>query len=99
MEYIRNATQHTEGDGPRFDPQAVRDLKAQLPRDVSVAGPTLAADAIRTGLVDEYHLLVVPTMLGGGTRVLPGNVRIRLDLLDERRFANGIVYLRYQAQA
>jgi dihydrofolate reductase len=82
-----------------FDPQAVLDVKAQLPHGVSVAGPTLAAHAIRTGLVDEYHLLVVPTMLGGGTRVLPSNVRIRLDLLDERRFANGMVYLRYQAQA
>jgi hypothetical protein len=49
--------------------------------------------------VDEYHLVVVPTMLGGGTRVLPSNVCIGLDLLDERRFANGMVYLRYQAQA
>ena len=82
-----------------FHPQAVRELKAQSPLDISVAGPTLAAHAIRAGLVDEYHLLVVPAMLGGGTRVLPGNVRIRLDLLDERRFANGMVYLRYGAQA
>jgi dihydrofolate reductase len=82
-----------------FDPQAVRELKAQSPLDISVAGPTLAAHAIRTGLVDEYHLLVVPTMIGGGTRVLPSNVRIRLDLLNERRFANGMVYLRYHAWA
>jgi dihydrofolate reductase len=82
-----------------FDPQAVQQLKAQSPLDISVAGPTLAAQAIRTGLVDEYHLLVVPTMLGGGIRVLPGNVCIRLNLRDERRFANGMVYLRYQAQA
>ena|SRR5690348_12728505 len=82
-----------------FHPQAVRELKAQSPLDISVAGPTLAADAIRTGLLDEYPLPVVPTMLGGGMRVLPGNVRIRLDLLDERRLANGIVYLRYHAQA
>ena len=82
-----------------FDPQAVRDLKAQLPHDVSVAGPTLAAQAIRTGLVDEYHLLVVPMMIGGGTRVLPSNVCIKLDLLDERRFANGMVYLRYHTRA
>jgi len=82
-----------------FHPQAVRELKAQLPLDISVAGPTLAAHAIRTGLVDEYHLLVVPTMLGGGIRVLPRNVRIRLDLLDERRFADGMVYLRYREQA
>src|SRR5262245_27796691 len=79
-----------------FDPQAVRDLKAQLPHDLSVAGPTLAADAIRTGLVDECHLLLVPIMLGGGNRVLPGDVCLRLDLLDERRFANGMVHLRYR---
>ncbi len=82
-----------------FDPQAVRELKAQSPLDISVAGPTLAAHAIRTGLVDEYHLLVVPTLLGGGIRVLPANVRVRLDLLDERRFANGWVYLRYHTRA
>jgi riboflavin biosynthesis pyrimidine reductase len=82
-----------------FDPQAVRDLKAQLPHNVSVAGPTLAAHAIRTGLVDEYHLLVVPTMLGRGTPELPSDVHIRLDLLDERRFANVMVYLSYRTQA
>ena len=74
-------------------------MKAQSPLDISVAGPTLAAHAIRTGLVDEHHLLIVPTLLGGGIRVLPSNVRVKLDLLDERRFANGWVYLRYQAQA
>ena len=82
-----------------FDPQGVRDLKAQLPHDISVAGPTLAAHAIRTGLVDEYHLFVVPMMIGGGNRVLPSNVCAKLDLLDERRFANGMVYLRYRTQA
>src|SRR5438067_10010455 len=53
-----------------FDPQLVRDLKAQLPHDLSVGGPALAAHAIRAGLVDEFHLLVVPTMLGCGKRVL-----------------------------
>src|SRR5581483_8357628 len=80
-----------------FDAQAVRELKAQSPLDISVAGPTLAAHAIRAGLVDEYHLLVVPTLLGGGIQVLPSNVRIGLELLDERRFASGWVYLRYHA--
>ena len=74
-------------------------MKAQSPLDISVAGPTLAGHAIRTGLVDEYRLLVVPTMLGGGKRVLPSNVCVRLGLLDERRFANGWVYLRYHTQA
>jgi dihydrofolate reductase len=82
-----------------FEPQAVRDLKAQLPHDISVAGPNLAAQAIRAGLVDEYQLLVVPVMLGGGKRILPGNVGVRLDLLDERRFGNGWVYLRYRTRA
>lgn len=81
-----------------FDPPAVRALKAQSPRDLSVAGPTLAAHAIRAGLVDEYHLLVVPALLGGGIRVLPANVRGNLAILDERRFANGWVYLRYRPQ-
>jgi dihydrofolate reductase len=71
-----------------FDPQVVRDLKAQLPHDVSVGGPTLAA-----------QLFVVPMMIGGGKRVLPSNVCVKLDLLDERRFANGMVYLRYRTQA
>ncbi len=80
-----------------FDAQTVRDLKARLPHDVSVGGPTLAAHAIRTGLVDEYHLFVVPVLRGGGKRVLPSNVCVKLDLLDERRFLNGVVYLRYGA--
>lgn len=82
-----------------FDPQAVRELKARLPRDVSVGGPTLAAHAIRAGLVDEYHLVVVPMILGGGKRVLPGDLRVKLELIDERRFANGTVYLRYHTRA
>ena len=82
-----------------FDPQAVRNLKTQSPHDVSVAGPNLAAQAIRAGFVDEYHLLVVPMMRGGGKRVLPSDVCVKLDLLDERRFANGMVHLRYHTRA
>ena len=82
-----------------FEPQAVRDLKTQLPHNVSVAGPNLAAQAIRAGLVDEYQLLVIPIMLGGGKRVLPSNVGVKLDLLDERRIGNGWVYLRYRTRA
>ncbi len=82
-----------------FEPQAVRDLKTQLPHDLSVAGPNLAAQAIRAGLVDEYHLLIVPTLLGGGKRVLPSNVGVKLDFLDERRVGHGWVYLRYRTRA
>jgi len=81
-----------------FEPQAVRDLKAQLPHDISVAGPNLAAQAIRAGLVDEYQLLVIPIMLGSGKRVLPSNVGVKLDLLDERRVGNGWIYLRYRTR-
>ncbi|MFM8321479.1 MAG: dihydrofolate reductase family protein [Chloroflexota bacterium] len=80
----------------KFEPQAVRELKAQLPYDISVAGPNLAAQAIRAGLVDEFQLLAAPYLLGGGKRVLPGGAGIRLDLLDERQVGNGWVYLRYR---
>jgi dihydrofolate reductase len=80
-----------------FDPQVVRHLKAQLPHDVAVGGPTLAAHAIRAGIVDEYHLFVAPIIMGGDKPVLPGNVRVTLELLDERGFDNGMVYLRYRA--
>lgn len=79
-----------------FEPQAIRELKAQLPHDISVAGPTLAAQAIRAGLVDEVHLLVSPIIRGGGLPVLPRDVGVKLELLDERRVGNGWVYLRYQ---
>lgn len=82
-----------------FDPQAIRDRKAQSPRDLSVAGPTLAAHAIRAALLDEIHLLVVPVVIGGGKRVLPSDVCVKLDLPDDRRCANGMVYLRYQTRA
>lgn len=82
-----------------FEPQAVRDLKTQLPHDISVEGPNLAAQAIRAGLVDEYHLLVVPVVLGGGKRVLPSHIDVKLDLLDERRVGNGWVYLHYRTRA
>jgi len=80
-----------------FDPQVVRGLMSQLHHDVAVGGPTLAAHAIRAGLVDEYHMFVAPVIIGGGKPILPGNVRATLELMDERRFENGMVYLRYRA--
>lgn len=80
----------------RFDPAAVRTLKQR--GDVSVGGPGLAASVIRAGLVDEYHLFVTPVVVGGGTAVFPDGVRAGLDLVDEHRFASGVVYLRYRAQ-
>jgi dihydrofolate reductase len=78
-----------------FDPEAVRELKATSERDLLIGGPELAAEAIRAGLVDEYHLVLAPVVVGGGKRALPDGVRVDLELLDERRFASGFVYLRY----
>ena len=82
-----------------FDPEAVRQLKAAAARDLTVGGPELAAHAIEAGLVDEYQLFLVPVAVGGGTRALPdSSVRVNLELLDERRFRNGTVYLQYRAR-
>jgi dihydrofolate reductase len=77
-----------------FDPEAIRRLKEE--GEVSVGGPALAAEAIRAGLVDEYQLFLVPVLVGGGKRALPHGVRIDLELLDERRFEGGVVYVRYR---
>jgi dihydrofolate reductase len=81
-----------------FEPEAVRQLKAAAERDLMVGGPELAAQAFRAGLVDECHLFLAPIVVGGGKQSLPNAVRIELELLDERRFGNGMVYLRYRAR-
>jgi dihydrofolate reductase len=78
-----------------FDPGAVRQMKERADRDITVGGPVLAAEALRAGLVDECHLIVCPIVVGGGKKSLPSGVRLPLELLAERRFANGAVYLRY----
>ena len=83
---------------PEFDAQAVRRLKAEAAGEVGIGGPELAAQAIAAGLVDEYHLFLVPVLVGGGKRALPDGVRADLELVDERRFGNGTVYLRYRTQ-
>jgi len=79
-----------------FDPEAVRRQKTSAERDLSVGGPDLAAQAIKAGLVDELHLFVTPIIVGGGTPWLPDGVRVKLELLDERRFGSGVVYLQYR---
>jgi riboflavin biosynthesis pyrimidine reductase len=71
-------------------------MKAQAEGDIIVGGPELAAQAIKAGLVDEGHLFVAPIVVGGGKRSLPDNVRLNLELLDERRFGSGMVYLYYR---
>jgi dihydrofolate reductase len=81
-----------------FDPEAVRRMKAAAEHDLGVGGSELAAQAIKAGLVDEYHLFLTPVVVGGGIRSLPENARLKLELLDERRFGNGVVYLHYRTQ-
>jgi dihydrofolate reductase len=79
-----------------LDPAAVRRLKETTSGDLGIGGAELAARAIGAGLVDEYHLFLVPVVVGAGKRALP-DARLSLELLDERRFGNGTVYLRYGA--
>jgi dihydrofolate reductase len=81
-----------------FDPEAVRQMKAAAGSDLSVSGPGLAAHAFRAGLVDECRLFVTPIVVGGGNQALPDKLRVPLELLDERRFGNGMVYLCYRTR-
>jgi len=80
----------------QFDPGAIRDLKASATRDLTVGGAHLAAQAFKAGLVDECQLFVWPIVFGGGKPALPGDTRADLELVDERRFGNGVVCLRYR---
>jgi dihydrofolate reductase len=79
-----------------FEPEAIKQMKQAADRDISVGGAHLAAQALRTGLVDELQLFLSPVVIGAGTHSLPAGVRIGLDLQDERRFGNGVVHLRYR---
>jgi dihydrofolate reductase len=82
----------------KFDPDVVRALKDSAGSDLSIGGPHLAAEALRAGLVDEVRLLVSPVVVGGGNPALPDGVRVDLELLGERRFGNGVVYLHYRTR-
>jgi dihydrofolate reductase len=79
-----------------FDPDSVRRLKESAGRDLSIGGAELAGQAIKDGVVEEYHLFVNPVVVGGGTSTLPDNVRLNLELLDEHRFSSGVVHLHYR---
>jgi len=79
-----------------FDPGVIKEMKSTLERDITVAGPNLAAQAFRAGLVDECQLFVTPIILGGGKPSLPNDVRLDLELLSERRFRSGVVFLHYR---
>ena len=80
-----------------FEADAVRELKVNASRDLTVGGAELAAEAITAGLVDEYQLFLVPVLVGGGKRALPDDhLQVNLELLGERRFGNGTVYVHYR---
>jgi dihydrofolate reductase len=78
-----------------FDPPALARLVAAAERDVSIGGPTLAAEALRAGIVDEVHVFRVPVVVGGGTAALQDGIRLDLTLLEARAFAGGTTYSRY----
>jgi dihydrofolate reductase len=82
-----------------FEPDAVRQLKRSSTADIAIAGGELAGQAIGAALVDECHLFLCPIVVGGGKRALPDSVRAHLELLDERRFGNGVVHLHYRVGA
>ena len=96
LEAVSSARTRVERD---FDPVAVRQMKAQARRDINVGGPNLASQAFKAGLIDECYLIVVPIVVGGGKHALPSNGRVKLELLDERRFDNGMVHVRYRAKS
>jgi len=93
LQTVPSARSRIERD---FDPESVRQMKATAGRDLTVGGPDLADQAIRAGLVDEFQLFVAPVVIGGGKQSLPNDVRLDLELVDERRFASGVVHLRYR---
>ena len=96
LEQVASARTRIERD---FDADGIRRLKQAASADVTVGGAELAGQAIRAGLVDELQLFRHPVLVGGGKPSLPSGVRADLELLDERRFASGVVYLRYRFRA
>ena len=81
-----------------FDPEAIRRLKETVEQDIHIGGAELAAHAFRSGLIDECHLFLIPIIVGGGKESFPDSVRLKLELLDEHRFSNGAVFLRYRTR-
>jgi dihydrofolate reductase len=96
LDKVSSARTRIERD---FDLQAIRQMKAAAARDITVGGPHLAAQAMKAGLIDELHQFVTPIVVGGGNLFLPDGVRVKLELVDERRFGNGVLHLHYRTKA
>jgi dihydrofolate reductase len=93
LDTVSSARTRIERD---FDVDAVRQMKATSARDLLIGGAELAAQALRAGLVDDYYVVVVPIIIGGGHSALPDGLRLQLELVEERRFDNGSVMLHYR---
>jgi dihydrofolate reductase len=96
LDHVSSAKTRIERE---FDPDAIRRLKEEAERDISIGGPGLSGEAIRAGLVDEYHLSLNPIVVGGGNPALPSDVHIGLELIDQRRFDSGVIHLHYRARS
>jgi dihydrofolate reductase len=94
---LRNALTARTLIEPKFEPEAVRAMKACSPTDITIGGSTLAAHAFRAGLIDVCHLFISPILVGGGNNAFPRGFRLNLTLQQERRFTNGMVFLHYRS--
>ncbi len=79
---------------PSFDEDFIRLLESEAVQDISIGGPTVAVSAFAAGMVDEVRLFLCPVNIGGGLRALPES-RLDLQLLEEKTFDGGVIYLRY----
>jgi dihydrofolate reductase len=79
-----------------FDPSAIQKSVAESDKDFDIGGPHLAAEAIQAGIVDEYHQIIAPVLVGGGNHWLPKDVQGKLELVNVRKFENGFVHLHYR---
>lgn len=79
-----------------FDPDAIQKLVAESDKDYDIGGPHLAGQAIKANIIDEYHQIIVPVLIGSGNHWLPEGTHNKLELVDERKFENGFVHLQYK---
>jgi dihydrofolate reductase len=96
LQSVSSARTRLERD---FDPAAIGALKDASELDITIGGPHLAAQALAHGLVDELQLFLVPVLVGAGKPALPSDVRVGVELLNERRFKSGVVYLQYAVKS
>ena len=95
LQSVSTARTHLQRD---FVPEAIRQLKGTTEDDILIGGPALAAHTFRAGLVDQCHFFLSPIVAGGGKEGLPRDVRLELELEDQRRFPNGTAFLQYRTR-